>query len=53
MPPLEYHAWTAAKYLEDKIDPEKVFILRSGFSEENEYIIPFKKAIDSLGKKKG
>ena len=52
MPPLEYHAWAAAKYLEDKIDPEKVFILRSGFSEENEYLIPFKKAIDSLGKKK-
>jgi hypothetical protein len=51
MPPLEYHAWAAAKYIKDKIDPEKIFILRSGFSDENEYIIPFKKAIDSLGKK--
>ncbi len=51
MPPLEYHAWAAAKYIKDKIDPEKVFILRSGFSEENEYVLPFKKAIDSLGKK--
>jgi len=51
MPPLEYHAWAAAKYISDKIGPEKVFILRSGFSEENEYLLPFKKAIDSLGKK--
>jgi len=51
MPPLEYHAWAAAKYIKDKIDPEKIFILRSGYSEENEYILPFKKAIDSLGKK--
>jgi len=50
MPPLEYHAWAAAKYITDKINPQKVFILRSGFSEENEYIIPFKRAIDSLGK---
>jgi len=52
MPPLEYHAWAAAKYIKDKIDPEKIFILRSGFSEENDYILPFKKAIDSLGKKR-
>jgi len=51
MPPLEYHAWAAAKYIKDDIDPQKIFILRSGFSDENEYIIPFKKAIDSLGKK--
>ena len=51
MPPLEYHAWSAAKYINDKIQPETVFILKSGFSDENEYIIPFKKAIDSLSKK--
>jgi len=51
MPPLEYHAWAAAKYIKDNVNPEKIFILRSGYSEENEYIIPFKKAIDSLGKK--
>jgi ABC-type branched-subunit amino acid transport system substrate-binding protein len=51
MPPLEYHAWAAAKYIKDNINPEKIFILRSGYSDENEYIIPFKKAIDSLGKK--
>lgn len=51
MPPLEYHAWSAAKYINNKMHPDKVFILRSGFSDENEYIIPFKKAIDSLSKK--
>ncbi|MDR3694293.1 ABC transporter substrate-binding protein [Mucilaginibacter sp.] len=51
IPPLEYHAWAAAKYIKEKINPEKVFVLRSGFNEENEYLIPLKKAIDSLGKK--
>lgn len=51
MPPLEYHAWAAAKYIKEKINPEKVFVLRSGFNEENEYLIPLKRAIDSLGKK--
>jgi len=50
-PPLEYHAWAAAKYIKEKINPEKVFVLRSGFNEENEYLIPLKRAIDSLGKK--
>jgi hypothetical protein len=50
-PPLEYHAWAAAKYIKEKIDPDKIFVLRSGFNEENEYLIPLKKAIDSLGKK--
>jgi ABC-type branched-subunit amino acid transport system substrate-binding protein len=50
IPPLEYHAWAAAKYISDKINPEKIFILRSGFSDENEYILPFKRALDSLGK---
>jgi hypothetical protein len=49
MPPLEYHAWAAAKYIKDRIDPEKVFILRSGFSDENDYVVPFKRALDSLG----
>ncbi len=51
MPPLEYHAWAAARFINDKLNPDKVFILKSGFSDENEYIIPFKKAIDSLSKK--
>jgi hypothetical protein len=50
VPPLEYHAWSAAKYINDKIRPQKIFILRSGFSEENDYLAPFKKTIDSLSK---
>ena len=50
MPPLEYHAWAAARYINDKIRPEKVFVLKSGFREENEYLTPFKRAIDSLSK---
>ena len=51
MTPLEYHAWGAAKYISDNIKPQKVFVLKSGYSQENDYIIPFKKAIDSLSKK--
>ncbi|WP_461453567.1 ABC transporter substrate-binding protein [Mucilaginibacter sp.] len=47
-PPLDYHAWATAKFINDKIKPQKVFILRSGYSEDNDYIVPFKKAIDSL-----
>jgi len=52
IPPLEYHAWSAARYINDKIKPKKIFMLKSGFAEENEYIIPFKRAIDSLSKKR-
>lgn len=52
VPPLEYHAFSAAHYINEKIRPKKIFILKSGFSEENDYIIPFKKAIDSLSKKR-
>ena len=47
-PPLEYHAWRTAQYINDRIKPQKVFILQSGYSADNNYIIPFKKAIDSL-----
>ena len=50
-PPLEYHAWGAAQYINDVLKPKKVFIIKSGFAEENEYTVPFKKAIDSLSKK--
>lgn len=50
-PPLEYHAWAAADYINNALDTKKVFILKSGFSDENEYIIPFRRAIDSLSKK--
>jgi hypothetical protein len=50
-PPLEYHARYAAQYINNKLRPRKVFILRSGFSEDNKYIVPFKKMIDSLSKR--
>ena len=50
-PPLEYHAWATARYINDRVKPQKVFILTSGFSEDNKYIIPFKKALDSLSSK--
>jgi ABC-type branched-subunit amino acid transport system substrate-binding protein len=51
MPPLAYHARAAARYIKEKFNPQKIFILRSGYSDEWEYITPFKKAIDSLGQK--
>jgi ABC-type branched-subunit amino acid transport system substrate-binding protein len=47
-PPLEYHAWCAAQYINDKIKPQSIFILQSGYSVDDSYITPFKKAIDSL-----
>lgn len=50
IPPLEYHAYGAAQYINDKVRPKKIFILRSGFSQENDYVVNFKKAIDSLSK---
>jgi ABC-type branched-subunit amino acid transport system substrate-binding protein len=52
IPPLEYHAYGAAQYINDKIKPKKIFILRSGFSQENDYVVNFKKATDSLSKNK-
>lgn len=50
--PLEYHVWSAAEYIADHYKPKKVFILKSGFSDENTFITPFRKDIDSLGKHK-
>jgi hypothetical protein len=50
-PPLEYHAWRVAQYIKERIKPVKVFVLRSGYSDENKFIVPFKKAMDSLSKK--
>ncbi len=52
IPPLEYHAWAAADYVVNDVKPKKVFILKSGYSVDNEYITPFKKGIDSLSKKR-
>lgn len=50
--PLEYHALSAAEYINNHYKPKKVFILKSGFSEENNYVTPFRKGMDSLGKHK-
>lgn len=50
--PLEYHAWSAASYINEHYKPKKVFVLKSGYSDENKYIIPFKKGMDSLSKHK-
>jgi hypothetical protein len=47
-PPLEYHAWRTAQYISSNIKPQKIFVLRSGFSDEQDYLTPFNKAIDSL-----
>ncbi len=52
IPPLKYHCWLAAGYIQGKLKAKKVFILKSGYSDDNKYILPFKKAIDSLGKKR-
>lgn len=51
-PPLEFHAMRAARFIQENIHPKTVYILRSGFSEENKYILPFKRSIDSLSKKR-
>ncbi|WP_198170306.1 ABC transporter substrate-binding protein [Mucilaginibacter arboris] len=51
-PPLEFHAWRVAQYIQENIRPKVVYILRSGFSEENKYILPFKRSIDSLSHKR-
>ncbi len=47
-PPLSFHARRSAQYVNDRLKVKKVFILRSGFTEENKYIVPFKQALDSL-----
>ena len=51
-PPLEFHTMRVAQYIQENIRPKTVYILRSGFSEENKYILPFKKTLDSLSKKR-
>jgi signal recognition particle receptor subunit beta len=50
IPPLEYHAWITAKYIHTRLNPQKIFILKSGYSEDNDYIVPFKNTMDSLSK---
>ncbi len=51
IPPLEYHAWGAAEYVVKDIKAKNVFVLKSGYSVDNDYSKPFIKGIDSLGKK--
>lgn len=51
-PPLEYHARAAALYLCRNLGARQIFVLRSGYSEENKYAAPFQKMVDSLGRKK-
>src|SRR6185312_14611335 len=48
--PLEYHARSVAQFIDEHYKPKKVFILKSGYSDENNYITPFKKQIDSASK---
>lgn len=52
IPPLEYHAWRAAEFIQNEFKPRKIFILKSGYSEDNKYNFPFRNAIDSLGRNK-
>lgn len=52
IPPLEYHALRAAEFAVAKAKTKKVFVLTSGYSAELPYIKYFKKAVDSLSKKK-
>jgi len=52
VPPLQYHTWHVAEYIQSKLKAKKVFVLKSGYSDDNKYNVPFRKAIDSLGKKK-
>ncbi|UEG52401.1 hypothetical protein LLH06_15695 [Mucilaginibacter daejeonensis] len=52
MPPLEYHAAAAAKFVHTRVKPRKVFILLSGFSEDKKFITPFKHSMDTVSKRK-
>jgi len=51
IPPLAYHAVYVAKYITERIRPVKIFLLKSGYSEENKFILPFTRAVDTLSKK--
>ncbi|OKS85042.1 hypothetical protein RG47T_0480 [Mucilaginibacter polytrichastri] len=52
IPPLDYHARRSAQYVYERLKAKKVFVLKSGFSEDNKYITPFKQQLDSLSKLK-
>ncbi len=50
MPPLAYHAVYTAKFILQRMKPVKIFLLKSGYSEENKFILPFDHAVDTIGK---
>ncbi|NCD70921.1 ABC transporter substrate-binding protein [Mucilaginibacter sp. R11] len=50
IPPLDYHAKRAAQYVYERLKAKKVFVLKSGFSVDNNYLTPFKQQLDSLSK---
>lgn len=50
IPPLDYHAKRAAQYVNNVLRLKKVIILKSGYSEENKYAVPFKRELDSLSR---
>lgn len=52
IPPLKYHCITAARYIDDNLKSKKVFVLKSGYSDDNKYSIPFDRALDSISKKR-
>jgi hypothetical protein len=52
IPPLEYHCRLVAGYIANKLKAKKVFVLKSGYSDDNKYSVPFDKIIDSMTKKR-
>jgi len=50
LPPLAEHAATAANYIQRHLQATKVFVLKSGYTEENDYLSPFKTTLDSVSK---
>jgi hypothetical protein len=52
IPPLQYHAAAAARFVTTRVKPRKVFILLSGFAEDKKFYVPFKYSIDTLSKRK-
>lgn len=51
IPPLAYHAIYVAKFIAQRMKPVRIFLLKSGYTEDGKFIVPFLHAIDSIGKK--
>lgn len=47
---LNQHAFVAAAFIKNTLNPKKVLLIRSGQADEFKYANPFKKGIDSLAK---